>query len=157
MQYKSKWYTVIATALEKTRTLLKELDADSIFDYEAPGICTNIHAYTDGKLKYAFNCISELAGGTLRKASVSPNSSGSTMSMILSYQPLGNLKEVQIKFSLACALTGLVCTKPPLKILLNCACVTCHIFPIVIAKRRMCHLCPNIMKFAGCMPSHCHS
>ena len=51
--------TVVTTASKRNFGLLKDLGADEVFDYNDPKCGAKIREYTEDKLYYAFDCISE--------------------------------------------------------------------------------------------------
>lgn len=50
---------VIATAGAHNHDYVKSLGADKVFDYKSPTCAADIRKYTNNKLKYAMDCISE--------------------------------------------------------------------------------------------------
>src|SRR5262245_28814701 len=50
--------TVVATCSPRNFDYVKSLGADAVFDYNSPTAIDDIRAFTDGKLRLAWDCIS---------------------------------------------------------------------------------------------------
>ncbi|THV06340.1 dehydrogenase [Dendrothele bispora CBS 962.96] len=94
---------VITTASPKHFDRLRTLGVDEIFDHRDPEVAQKIHAFTNGKLQYAVDCISE--GSTPQLVSDSLGLEGGTISSILVYK-MAVRPEVKVIHSLAYQLFG---------------------------------------------------
>jgi NADPH:quinone reductase-like Zn-dependent oxidoreductase len=101
---KASGYTVITTASERHHDWLKKLGADVVFDYKDSDVGHKIREYTEGKLQYALDCISEYDSPQKVSDSLSP--SGGMVSVILPYKTIR--EEVKVIHSLAYTLFDLV-------------------------------------------------
>lgn len=100
---------MIATASPANHALVKNLGAEAVFDYKDPGVSSKIKQYTNGKLEYAVDCISE--GSTPTQICGCLAEKGGKVAVILPVK--GELPRSDVRFihSLAYTLLGapLVC------------------------------------------------
>ncbi|KAE9386157.1 GroES-like protein [Gymnopus androsaceus JB14] len=93
---------VIATASPLHFQNLKDLGVDKVFDYRNPKAGQKIHAYTDGKLTCAVDCISERT--TPYQVSEALSNDGGVVSAVNPY--ISRKKDVKVISSLAYWLMG---------------------------------------------------
>lgn len=66
-------YTVITTCSPRNFDLVKSLGADAVFDYSDPAATAQIREYTSGKLRYAWDTISEESSAKFCAEALSPS------------------------------------------------------------------------------------
>ncbi|THV03079.1 dehydrogenase [Dendrothele bispora CBS 962.96] len=102
---------VIATASLKNQDLVKPLGADAVFDYRDNDVSQKIREFTDNKLVYAIDCISE--GDTPKLAGESLGTEGGHVTLVLNAQV--PREDVKSEFHLVYTLFGeAFLTSPPI-------------------------------------------
>ncbi|KAF5369284.1 hypothetical protein D9758_002618 [Tetrapyrgos nigripes] len=100
---------VITTASSKNHDLLKSLGADAVFDYREQDVSLKIREFTENKLAYAIDCVSE--GDTPKHVGDSLGEDGGHVTVLLPVQV--PREDVTSEFNLVMTLFGEAYIVPP--------------------------------------------
>ena len=99
---------VIATASPASFELVQKLGADVVLDYADESTPSKIKALTNGKLKYAVDCVSEKS--TMKQISTCFGGAGQ-IAVMLMYPDMPVIKNAEVQFVLVFHLLGKVSIK----------------------------------------------